>query len=173
MLETIESLIVQLESADGQESGASRPLEMDDGVTVATTASPETIARISAAERAAGSTNGDVSFVHRFDTDRRDLQRCGYVLELREGPGSLIVAVTRSGPDHRRAEAQIDGWWATQILSGQMSPLEALERRIGARVPWLIETVRAAAEEQGLRRIASCVADPHHAREPSTSLDSD
>jgi hypothetical protein len=155
LLETIESLIVQLESADGQDSGASRPLGLDDGATVATIAFPKTMARISAAEGADGSTNGDVNFVHRFDTDRRDLQRSGYVLELREGPGSLIVAVTRSGADHergdplRRAEAQIDGWWATQILSGQMSPLEALERRIGTRVPWLIETVGAAAEAQG------------------------
>jgi len=161
LLQTIESLIAQLESSDGQETGASRSPDTENDGSGARAASAETIAQTPLAER--GPISGDMNFVHRFDTDRRDLQRSGYVLELRERPGSLIVAVMRSGGDERgdqrrRAEAQIDGLWATQILSGQMSPLDALERRIGSRVPWLIEPVRAAAAEQGLRRIASCVA---------------
>jgi hypothetical protein len=110
-----------------------------------------------------GSTNRDVNFVHRFDTERRDLQRCGYVLELRERPDSLIVAVARSSTADQlddsigRAEVQIDGNWAMQILSGRMSPLEVIERKVGASAPWLIEPVRAAAGGQSLRRIASVV----------------
>ena len=35
-------------------------------------------------------------FVHSFDTDRRDLQRCGCVLELRERSGSFIITAARS-----------------------------------------------------------------------------
>jgi cellulose biosynthesis protein BcsQ len=166
LLETVESLIAQLEAADGLESGASRqPAEADNG-TDATSPSRET----KPAERAAGSTNSDVNFVHRFDTDSRDLQRCGYVLELRERCDSLIVAVARSSTAGHlddsigTAEVQIDASWATQILSGQMSPLEVVERKIGASVPWLIKSVRTAARGQSLRRIASVVGTARPSR---------
>jgi hypothetical protein len=109
----------------------------------------------------------------------RDLQRRGYVLELRERSDSLIVAVTRSGTaDHLddsigTAEVQIDGRWARQILSGEMSPLEAIERRIGASAPWLIKSVRAAAGGQSLRRVASVVATARPSRAYYRSLADD
>ena len=167
LLEAFESLIERLEAADGPEGGASRrPPAPHNGATPATSRSRE--AR--PVDRAAGSTNGDVNFVHRFDTDGRDLQRCGYVLELRERPDSLIVAVARSSPADQlddsigKAEVQIDGCSATQILSGQMSPLEVIERKMGASAPWLIAPVRAAAGGQSLRRIASVVATARPSR---------
>jgi chromosome partitioning protein len=167
LLETVESLIEQLEATDRSESEAPREaLGPDNGVTRATSSSPE--AR--PVDRAASSTNSDVNFAHRFDTDSRDLQRCGYVLELLERPDCLILAVARSSTADQlddsigRAEVQIDRCWATQILSGQRSPLEVIERRIGASAAWLIEPVRAAAGRQSLRRIASVVATARPSR---------
>ena len=78
---------------------------------------------------------GDVQFVHGFDTDRRDLQRCGYVLELREHEGSFMVVAAVVGADGadttRWAQAQIDNAWAMQILSGDMSALVPLKSRLG------------------------------------------
>jgi cellulose biosynthesis protein BcsQ len=78
----------------------------------------------------------DGCIVHRFDTEGRDLERCGYVLELREETRSLLVVAARSGTDAVKdptsgAQARIDGSWALQILSGELSPLAALERRLG------------------------------------------
>jgi chromosome partitioning protein len=71
--------------------------------------------------------------VHRFDTEGRDLERCGYVLELREETRSLLVVAARSSTDDVKAgaHARVDGSWAFQILSGELSPLAALERRLG------------------------------------------
>jgi chromosome partitioning protein len=167
LLEVVKSLIRRLEAADVREDEASRqPLGPGTGVTRPAPRSHD--AR--PIKRAAGSTNGDVNFVHRFDTDGRDLQRCGYVLELREQPDSLVVAVARSSPADQlddsigKAEVQIDGCSATQILSGEISPLEVIERRMGASAPWLIEPVRAAAGGQNLRRIASVVATARPSR---------
>jgi cellulose biosynthesis protein BcsQ len=158
LLETVESLVERLETVDGPESEVLRqPLRPRSGAP----------GRVN---RAAGSTKSDVHFVHRFDTDSRDLQRCGYVLELRERPDCLIVAVARSRTADQlddsigRAEVQIDGRWATQILSGQVSPLEVIERKIGASAAWLIEPLRSAAGGRSLRRIASVVVT---ARPPS------
>jgi chromosome partitioning protein len=161
LLATVESLIEELETADGPQGEASyHPFPPENGGARATSASRGG----KPVERAASSTNSDVNFVHRFDTDRRDLQRHGYVLELRERSDCLIVAVARSSTtDHLddsigTAEIQIDGGWATQILSGQMSPLEVIERRMGASAPWLIKSVRTAVGGQSLRRVASVVA---------------
>ncbi len=114
------------------------------------------------------SPSDDVHFVHRFDTDRRDLERGGYVLELHERVGSLRVVAARVGRDHqagatRRAEAQIDNSWATQILSGVMSPLGALESRLGRPAPDLLANVRAIMGGRTLRRIESRVAGRDHA----------
>jgi cellulose biosynthesis protein BcsQ len=167
LLETVESLIEQLEAMDSSESESSRqPLGADNGVACPTSSSHE--AR--PVDRAAGTTNSGVNFAHRFDTDSRDLQRCGYVLELRERADCLIVAVARSSTADQlddsigKAEVQIDRSWATQILAGQMSPLEVIERKIGASAAWLIEPVRAAAGRQSLRRIASVVATARPSR---------
>src|SRR5262249_11272778 len=104
----------------------------------------------------------EVRFIHSFDTDSRDLQRCGYVLELHERSGRLLLVAAVSGHDEsaeasERALAPIDSSWATDILSGAMSPLEALERRLGpCRI---LEQVRAAAHGRRLQRINSRATD--------------
>lgn len=136
-LQAIEALIVQLESA---RTPAMRVVPQQ------FSGSPE---------------DGDVDFVHTFDTDLRDLQRGGYVLELRERPGSLLVVAAQSdtngGAESKPAQAQVDGWWATQILTGEMSPLAALQRRLGSPVPQLVESVDAVVNGRRLHRIESRV----------------
>ena len=124
VLRAIESLIVRLESED---------------VEPAVTAQPQPIAFDINDSRWAREPEG-VHFIHSFDTDRRDLRRCGYVLEMRERTGTLLLVAEASGHDGsrdttKRAEAQIDASWATGILAGTMSPLEALERRLAQRPP--------------------------------------
>jgi cellulose biosynthesis protein BcsQ len=162
LLATVEFLIEQLEAADGPGRRSFAPAARAGQRSNARANSSSRGAK--PVERAARSANGDVNFVHRFDTDSRDLQRYGHVLELHERSDSPIVAVARSSTadhlDHSigTPEVQIDGSWATQILSGQMSPFDAIEPGIGAREPWLIKSVRAAAGGQNLRRIASIVA---------------
>jgi chromosome partitioning protein len=93
-----------------------------------------------------------VDVVHRFDSDRRDLEHCGYALELRERAGGEFTVVARSDED-ARAEARIDRSWTIQILAGQLSPLEALERRIGPPPPYAVEHIRAAVNGRQLRRV--------------------
>jgi chromosome partitioning protein len=128
----IESLIVQTESTGAQESGE---------------------------------PGSDLHFIHGFDTDDRDLQRAGYVLELHEHSGSLGVVAAASGGEQRpdmvgQAQAEIDRCWALEILSGATSPLAALERRLGAPRPRLVEHLRAVAAGRKLRRIGSRMAGP-------------
>src|SRR5215831_11726754 len=95
-------------------------------------------------------------FIHRFDTDRRDLQRLGYLLELRERPGSLLVVATRFGDGS--VQAPIDKGWAAEILSGTMSPLTALEQRLGAALPSLLTDLRVIVGGRRLARVDSGVA---------------
>jgi chromosome partitioning protein len=105
----------------------------------------------------------DTQFVHRFDTDDRDLQRSGCGLELRERSDSFLLTASRSKADRAEAqddatasvEAQVDARWATQILSGVLSPLVALERRLGQPTPSLVAQMRAAVGEHALRRVNS------------------
>ncbi|HEX3693006.1 MAG TPA: ParA family protein [Solirubrobacteraceae bacterium] len=129
----IESLIAQLESPGQQEPAA-------------TSSAP------AVGERG-------VHFIHGFDTDDRDLQKCGYVLELHERSGSLTVVAARpgdQGPEgNRRALAEIDRCWAVEILSGAISPLAALARRLGAPRPRLVEHLVAIVGGRRLRRIGS------------------
>jgi hypothetical protein len=69
----------------------------------------------------------------------------------------------RSG--NEKGEVQIDGSWARQILSGTMSPLSALERRLGPTGPRLVDNLRAAIGVRELRRIDTRVgreALDHH-----------
>jgi cellulose biosynthesis protein BcsQ len=101
--------------------------------------------------------NSDASFVHRFDTERGDLERGGHVLELREGNGTFFVIAsplesTRTDPS-TRSEVQIDNFWAVQILTEQMSPLAVLERRLGAAGPVAVQELRRLAGTQKLRRV--------------------
>ena len=145
LLRAIESLIVQIE--DGHHGpGASAP-EID---------------RRAGAPRSAGSAAGsDVHFVHRFDTESGDLQRYGYVLELHERMGRLLVVASRTGPrteEVNAGTAVIDRAWAQQILSGAMSPLVALERRLGPRLPSMLADLRAAVGARRLQRFDSRVA---------------
>ena len=100
--------------------------------------------------------------VHRFDTDQRDLERCGYVLELREQAGRFTVIVERSGVSGEAStptpsQARIDKWWAMQILSGAMSPAAALEQRLGKPFPQLVKPQAFKSSDLELRRIDSRV----------------
>jgi len=103
---------------------------------------------------------GESYVVHRFDTEHRDLERRGHLLELHERKASLIVVVTRLGGDEGaavtgRAQVQIDGSWAFEILAGTMSPLTALERRLGRPGPAAFESAREIVGRGRLRRIES------------------
>jgi hypothetical protein len=149
LLQAVESLVVRLERGD-----------------------PDAVA-----PPMRGSSADDVTFVHSFDTGQRDLQRCGYVLELRERPGSFLVVAARSdsAADNAqvtgRAQAQIDRRWAIQILSGAMSPLTALERRLGPPVPRVIEIVRALVGRSLLRVDSRATGRPGAAHEPADDGD--
>jgi chromosome partitioning protein len=166
LLEAVESMIERLESAESQDRVASfQPpvVDMRDrrlargGRDVGPSQWP-------ADGSPRGSVEGEVHFIHRFDTDHRDLERCGYVLELRERTGNLVVVAARSGShddesnSSRRVEARIDSWWAMQILAGTMSPLAALERRLGTPMPWLVDNLRTIVGAQTVRRVDSRVA---------------
>jgi chromosome partitioning protein len=148
LLRAIDSLIARLESADGEEAVAPRHKPVSEAIT----AEPKTRGE------------GGVHFVHRFDTAGRDLQRSGYVLELFESAGSFIVVASRvvsegGANSPNRAQARIDGWWAMQILSGVMSPLAVIERRLGPPVPWVIENIRAVIGGRKVSRIDSRTAE--------------
>ncbi len=137
LLPAIESLVVRLESDDVEPALPPQPTAVDASA---------------------------VHFIHSFDTDRRDLQRCGYLLELRERMGRLLLVAEASGHDGsgnptKQAEAQIDRSWATAILTGTLSPLEALEGRLGPRLPPVIEQVRGATHGRPLRRTDSRAAE--------------
>lgn len=138
MRQDVESLISDLEAIGGQEAPTPR--------------------QPPAAAMSAG-RDDNACVVHRFDTDQRDLQRGGRVLGLLERHGHAFVVAATSGSDGRanptKAQAQIDNSWAVQILSGQMSPLAALERRLGSPGPPLIEDVRALIGGRKLQRIDS------------------
>lgn len=155
LLRSIESLIEWLESGGVQNSGAS----------LASASAPEShpAARSPFAIDSGGSN--DFDFVHSFDTDDRDLQRRGYVLELRERSGGFRVVTARAGSDDgvdttKWAQARIDSSWAMEILSGMVSPLEVLGRRLGTPKPLLFENVTAVVSGRKLRRIGSRAAGP-------------
>jgi chromosome partitioning protein len=170
MLQAIESLIAQLESADRLATRSSFQTHAVDGGDcsragerdLGNSQSPAAHDGIKSAPEDS-LEKGDASFVHTFDTERRDLERCGHVLELREHKGSLLIVAARSGNDDvgdmtRRAQAEIDGSWALQILSGEMSPLAALERRLGRPGPRAVEHIRAIVGGLRLQRMGTRVA---------------
>ena len=148
VLQAVESLIARLEPADQHSCAAPCQGPVVDGED--SNCIPRELA--------------DDVFVHNFDTERRDLERCGYVLQLRERKGRLLIVAARSDSDRasdttRRAEAQVDSSWALQILSGAMSPLAALERRLGRLAPRMVEDIRVIVAERTLRRIDSRLAN--------------
>ena len=111
-----------------------------------------------------------VDFVHRFDTERLDLERGGHRLELRERKGGLFLIVRSSGDVNTRALAQIDSSWAVRILSGEMSPLAALEQRLGRPGPHVIEHIRSLVGGQALRRVETRSAN-HPGRDENERRD--
>lgn len=155
-VQAIESLIAGLDIAEPAAAGPNEWVSRgaDRGPACAVTFS---------AESPGGS---DAQFVHSFDTDGRDLERRGYVLELHERSGHFLLVAARSArdaedaaPDTTEAQVQIDRRWGTQILSGGRSPLAALERRAGEPLPRLIDQLRATVGERTLRRIDSRLAE--------------
>jgi len=182
LLQAIESFVVRLESMDGQEPTAfSRPLAFatsDDrkirdvrDVAGSQRSFVEGEARVGSALEGTSPQHDECHFVHSFDTDRQDVSRCGYILELRERPGCWLIVAAPSrdeeGSPGRRAEAQIDSSWAMEILSGAMSPLEALERRLGSPGSALLDPVRVAVDGQTLRRTLSRVMRQAPLQNPS------
>ena len=153
LLRAIESLIVRLESAGGDDAG-SVPQALD--VNAGGGCSPQGIPDVNGSQ--------DVHIVHSFDTGDRDLQRRGYVVQLSECAGRMRVTAARSECDDdatdatKRVQAQIDNWWAAEILSGVMSPLTALERRLSTPKSGLVERVIAIVAGRRLFRIGSRVA---------------
>jgi hypothetical protein len=164
LLQAIEALIAQLESAETQEAvPAGQTPAIDESRQDGRRGRPVGRSRPPFAgtqPRSAVDSSSrcdDPSFLHGFDTDSQDLRRLGYVLELREhARGFVIVAARGDGTDTtNRVEAQMDSYWATQILSGSMSPLAALERRLGRPVPRLVQSIRDAIGGGRLQRTAS------------------
>ena len=106
------------------------------------------------------SATADPYVIHRFDTTALDLQRRGQLLELHERQGSWLLVLARQGEGARRLQAQVDRSWAFDILSGAMSPLAALEQRLGRPGPDQLDAVRTVIGDQDLQRVDSRMAEP-------------
>ena len=170
-LSAIETLLGRLDSPDGETSTAPNVAPVID-------MRKRSWGRTAETEGAASTASPFVR--HRFDTEDRDLERRGVLLELHEREGSwMLVISSSSGHDAAdaigRAQVQVDRSWAFEILSGTRSPLVALERRLGSPGPVLLESARAAIGDRPLHRIDSQVADgtpgehgPTRERLPST-----
>ena len=137
----VEALMAQLESSDGQDPKA----------TGERATAIHTCDRGSSRGR---SDAGDLKpltgshIVHRFDTEGHDLERRGHSLELHERNGNWLLVA--SG-----AHVEIDRSCAFDILSGTMSPLLALERRIARPADPQFESVCMLVGGRGLQRIDS------------------
>ena len=111
---------------------------------------------------ATGAHTAGETLIHSFDTEGRELTPSGYALELREDAAGMTVVARRSsavtGENTHRAEVQIDGTWALQILSGEMSPFAVLERRLGRTAPPVVHEIRRVIGKRRLHRIDSRVA---------------
>jgi hypothetical protein len=144
MLHAIEPLLAQLQSTERLEAEA---------------VSPKFVAGGNRSGTLAGQNSGDGCFAHSFDTEGRDLERSGYMLELREQEGQITVLAARTseGDCTRCAQARIDSYWALRILAGEMSPLAALEQRLGRTAFPAVENVRAIVGGRKLRRLDSRV----------------
>jgi cellulose biosynthesis protein BcsQ len=134
----VETLMARLESSDDQDPVATGPR-----ATVIDMRDRRWRRDAGDSESSAGS-----HIVHRFDTEGRDLERRGHALELHERNGSWLLVT--SG-----AHVQIDRSCAFDILSGTMSPLVALERRIDRPAPPQFESVLMLVGGRGLQRIDS------------------
>jgi len=136
VLDGIESLIARLESTERRLNGP----------------------RALPAAEEPGRADADGAVVHRFDTEQRDVERCGHALELHERTDGGFIVVARSvtlHPAGGRAEARIDRTWTLEILAGAMSPLDALARRLRSPLPTVVEHLRRAANGHQLRHVDS------------------
>jgi cellulose biosynthesis protein BcsQ len=151
-MSAIESLSTELERALERElrgEGQTPVIDLHPGTTI------RHQPRASAAPEPAGTA----TLVHSFDTDDRGLERSGYVLELRECASTLTVVAGRVNVDDvSRAQVQIDGAWALQILSGEVSPVAILDRRLGRPGPAVVGEIRAMVGKRRLCRIESRMA---------------
>jgi len=97
---------------------------------------------------------------HTFDTEDAALRRAGYLVQLIEEPERFLISVVQTLSSERERvvdareqhSAKIDAGWAAQVLTGQLSPVSVIERRI--RHPMAAE-IRAVAADRVLRRVAS------------------
>ena len=166
-----------LESRPAQSSWALRQQAIDDlldRLEWATTTGPAARPRAQVIDlpsrRLPGSESG---VVHRFDTTEDDLGRVGMALEFHERKDSLVVAISQPGG---RAQVEIDKSWAFAILSGTMSPLDALARRLGTPGPAVLAAAVGLLERKALLRVESRLtgsAAAVAAHEPPASLDLD
>jgi cellulose biosynthesis protein BcsQ len=166
--DTLDTLIVQLEGGeaapvaapDGSEVAV--PARADEGPGRPMSAAPVVDAPRPSAPRP--SDEASVDFVHSFDTERRDLERCGYVLELYERPGRMRVVAARLPGDVDAsgavlADANVDSTWAQQILSGTKSPLSVLQCRLGPAAMGPLATIATLVGKERLQRVDSRVAE--------------
>jgi cellulose biosynthesis protein BcsQ len=151
-LQAVESLMDRLESADSQEP-ATPQLAPVVPMRPPTDRKHDTL----------GSTSIGPYLVHRFDTQDRHLQQRGLALELHERHGRLLVVLTRSIDDGadgvNRVHVQVDRSWAIEILSGVMSPLTPLERRLGEPWPAFFETAQMIVGSRDLLRVDSRIKE--------------
>jgi len=152
-LQAVESLMDRLESADSQEP-ATPPL------------APVVPMRPPTGRKhghAHGSKSIGPYLVHRFDTADKHLQQRGLTLELHERHGRLLIVLTRSIDDGtdgvNRVHVQVDRSWAIEILSGVMSPLTPLERRLGEPWPALFETALTTVGSRDFLRVDSRIKE--------------
>ena len=124
---------------------------------------------VSAVERCTPA-DGNSHVVHKFDTEQRDLERRQQSLELHERGHEFVVVVRSDGGggsrSRERTEARVDRSWAVQILSGELSPVTALERRLGWREAGAVERIRAAAGGRRLQRVETCTPAQMPVAEP-------
>ncbi len=148
--QAVNSLMDRLESPDGSEQPAARPATVVD-------LHERTWSRTLASETSGAPAGSEM--VHYFDTRDRELQRLGYAVMLDERPGSWRLVIETSGrqrPEGSKCtRAQIDRSWAFDILRGALSPLEALERRLGRPGPELLRNLTVIVGGRRLERVDS------------------
>jgi len=99
------------------------------------------------------------TLIHSFDTDDGGLAQSGHILELRECATSLLLVAGRSNGDELSwAQVKIDAAWALQILSGEVSPIGILDRRLGRPGPPIVDEIRSIVGKRKLSRIESRLA---------------
>ena len=169
----LDALVIKLDEGDHapaavpiavEEPESSEPSVPDAIAAPVAVEAPRPVATRSKAPEVSRPSQVSIDFVHSFDTEHRDLERCGYALELHERPGRMRVVASRSASDADEpgtalAEANIDSTWAQQILSGVMSPLSVLQARLGVSVSGALATMAALVGKDRLHRIDSRVGE--------------